>query len=71
MSTLRSLPDLRTREAIHGYLHGLALQLGKDLVDPGVAHELDQKDKLAGFREKFHVPKISELLEEDERAKGQ
>lgn len=65
-----SLPDLRTSEAIHGFLNGLAMQLGTDLADPWVAHELDKRDRLAGMRSRFHVPRISEILEEEEREKG-
>ena len=71
IANMNTLPDLRTRDAVHSYLHRLVLQLGTDLADPWVAHELDHKDKLVGFREKFHVPKISEVLEVDKWAKGQ
>ena len=67
---MNSLPDLRTRESIHGYLRGLAMERGVDISDPWVAQELDRRDKLAGFRSKFNVPLISELLDEDERAQG-
>ena len=66
-----TLPDLRTREAIRGFLRGLATQLGASLGDARVARELDSRDQLAGLRDKFHVPLISELLEkEEERAPG-
>ena len=66
-----ALPDLRTRDAIHGFLNGLAMQLGTDLSDPWVAHELDKRDKLADMRSKFLVPKISDLLDDEEKATGQ
>lgn len=65
-----SLPDLRTRETVRGFLHELAAQLGGSLADERTAQELDRRDQLAGMRDKFHVPLISELLEEEERAPG-
>ncbi len=70
MDSDTTLPDLRTSEAIRGFLHGLAMQLGTDLADPWVAHELDKRDRLAGMRARFHVPKIADILDEGERAKG-
>lgn len=64
------LPDLRTREEIQSYLHGVADEVGVALNSPAVAQELDRRDQLAGFRAKFAVPTIGELLEEHERATG-
>ena len=34
------------------------------------AEELDRRDELADFRDLFHIPIISELLDEDEIAGG-
>lgn len=70
MDPAPSLPDLRTREAIRGFLHELAGRLDGRLADERTARELDRRDQLAGMRDKFHVPLISELLEEEERAPG-
>ena len=64
------LPDLRTQEAIRGFLRGLATQLGASLGDARVARELDSRDQLAGLRDKFHVLLISELEKEEARAPG-
>ena len=44
------------------------MQLGTSLGDVRMAQELDSRDQLAGLRDKFHVPLISELLEEEEKA---
>ena len=65
------LPDLRTREEIQSYLHGVAKEVGMAINSPEVALELDRKDQLAGFRGKFEVPTIGQLLEEHERAAGE
>lgn len=70
MGSKKILPDLRTKEAIHGYIHQLALERGVGVADPWMAQELDRRDKLAGFRSKFHIPTISEFLDEKERAPG-
>ena len=67
---MSTLPDLRTRDAIQSYLRGLAAELGVSLGDPRLAAELDKRDKLAEFRSKFHVPIISDFLEEGDRAEG-
>ena len=67
---MSTLPDLRTRDAIQSYLRGLAAELGVSLGDPRLAAELDKRDKLAEFRSKFHVPTISDFLEEGDRAEG-
>ena len=67
---MSTLPDLRTRDAIQSYLRGLAAELGVSLGDPRLAAELDKRDKLAEFRSKFHVPVISDFLEEGDRAEG-
>ena len=67
---MSTLPDLRTREAIQSYLRELAAELGVSLGDPRLAAELDKRDKLAEIRSKFHIPIISDFLEEEERAEG-
>ena len=67
---MSTLPDLRTREAIQSYLRELAAELGVSLGDPRLAAELDKRDKLAEIRSKFHIPIISDFLEEEEKAEG-
>ena len=64
------LPNLKTRESLRGYLNGLALEIGVPLTKRHFAEELDRRDELAHFRDLFHVPIISELLDEDEIAGG-
>ena len=64
------LPNLQTRESIQDYLLGLAKEMGVSLDDVQFAAELDKRDKLAGFRNKFHIPTIGGVCEEDKRAKG-
>ena len=67
---VRSLPDLRTRAAVQGYLRGLAQQLGVKEDDDAMAAELDQRDCLAHLRDNFNVPRVGRLLDEEERAPG-
>lgn len=62
----RDLPDLRTRDAIHGYIHGIAEQLGVKVDDDAVAAELDGRDALARFRNSFHVPSVDQILEREQ-----
>lgn len=62
----RDLPDLRTRDAIHGYIHGIAEQLGVKEDDDAVAAELDRRDALARFRNSFHVPSVDQILEREQ-----
>ena len=57
------LPNLQTREEVQGYLRGLSAELGLPITDPKFAAALDSRDQLAGFRSKFYIPKIGELLE--------
>ena len=57
------LPNLKTREEVQGYLKGLSAELGLPITDPKFAAALDSRDQLAGFRSKFYIPKIGELLE--------
>ena len=64
------LPDLRTREEIHGYLKDLSSQLGLSLSDPHFAVALDSRDQLKKLREEFNIPKIGELLEGRAKADG-
>ena len=64
------LPDLRSRGEIQSYLKTVEKEVGGALSSPHVAAELDKRDQLAGFREKFEVPKIGKLLDENERDKG-
>ncbi|XP_019851114.1 PREDICTED: uncharacterized protein LOC100642011 [Amphimedon queenslandica] len=64
------LPDLRTREEIHGYLKDLSSQLGLSLSDPQFAVALDSRDQLKKLREEFNIPKIGELLEGRAKADG-
>ena len=64
------LPDLRTRQAVQGYLRGVATEIGVVLSDKGLALELDRRDQLAPFRSKFNIPLLSTLLEEDAREDG-
>jgi hypothetical protein len=61
------LPDLRTREDIQTYLSRVAKEVGVALDSPEVAEVLDRRDQLAGFRGKFELPTIGQLLEEHER----
>lgn len=44
------------------------MQLGVDITDSRLVEELDRRDQLAHLRSKFHVPLISELLDEEEQA---
>lgn len=67
---MSALPDIRTREAIQGYLRGISMEMGMSLSDPRLAAELDKRDKLAEFRDKFHVPIISDYMEGEEIAEG-
>ena len=67
---MSALPDLRTREAIQGYLRGISMEMGVSLSDPRLAAELDKRDKLAEFRDKFHIPIISDYMEGEEIAEG-
>ena len=57
------LPNLKTREEVQGYLKGLSAELGLPITDPKFAAALDSRDQLAGFRSKFYITKIGELLE--------
>ena len=66
----RSIPDLRTKDAIRGYFHGLAQQLGVKWDDEKLARELDLRDELAHLRTSFHVPTIGDLLDEEQRDPG-
>ena len=67
---MAELPDLQTRDEVQGYLRGLSAELGLPITDPKFATALDSRDQLAGFRNKFHIPKIGELLEGRTIAKG-
>jgi hypothetical protein len=55
------LPSLSTREDVQAYLTGLAGELGMALDDEQLAVELDSRDKLARFRNQFHVPTVGQL----------
>lgn len=59
-----------TREEVQSYLLSLEGDLSVPLEDPAVAAELDRRDKLASFRERFEVPSIGELLDEGDRDPG-
>lgn len=61
------LPDLRTRGEIQSYLSRVAGEVAEALESSKVAEELDRRDQLAGFRAKFEVPTIGQLLDEHER----
>lgn len=67
----RRLPDLRTRDAIQGYLRGVAQLLGVKEDDDAVAAELDQRDCLAHLRNSFHIPSLGQLLNEAEKDPGE
>ena len=69
-NSLEAIPDLRTRDAIRGYLRGLAQQLGVKEEDEWLARELDRRDQLAHLRTSFHIPTIGDLLDEKERDAG-
>lgn len=60
------LPELKSREDVQAYLRSVAEEVGVALESSEVAAELDRRDQLAGFRDKFHVPTIAQLLEQDE-----
>ena len=64
------LPSLQTRDEVQGYLRGLSAELRLPITDPKFAAALDSRDQLAGFRSKFYVPKIGELLEGRKMAEG-
>ena len=70
MASTTELPDLQTRDEVQRYLRGLSAELGLPITDPKFAAALDSRDQLAGFRNKFHIPKIGELLEGRTIAKG-
>ena len=65
-----SLPLLKTRDSLHGYLHGIAMEIGVPITDRQFAEELDRRDELAGFRDRFYIPFISDLLDQEEIAEG-
>lgn len=67
----RVLPNLRTREAIQGYLRGLAQQLGVKEADEWLARELDSRDQLSHLRGSFNMPTIGDMLDEEERESGE
>jgi len=67
----RVLPNLRTREAIQGYLRGLAQQLGVKQADEWLARELDGRDQLSHLRSSFNYPTIGDMLDEEERDSGE
>ena len=67
----RVLPSLRTREAIQGYLRGLAQQLGVKQADEWLARELDGRDQLSHLRGSFNYPTIGDMLDEEERDSGE
>ena len=58
---LPKLPSLSTREDVQAYLTGLASELGMKLDDEQLAVELDSRDRLAQFRNQFHVPTVRQL----------
>lgn len=60
------LPDLRTRDAIHGYIRGVAEQVGVKEDDDLVAAELDRRDALSPFRKSFRVPSVDQILEREQ-----
>ena len=60
------LPELRSRGEVQGYLKSVAEEVGMALESSEVAAELDRRDQLAAFRDKFHIPTIGQLLERDE-----
>lgn len=62
----RTLPDLRTRDAIRSYIRGVAEQLGVKEDDDALAVELDGRDALARFRNCFHVPSVDQILEREQ-----
>ena len=64
------LPDLQTRKEVQGYLRGLSAELGLPITDPEFAAALDSRDQLGGFRNKFYIPKIGQLLDERSIAEG-
>ena len=64
-------------EIVSEYFSCLLLQVIKNIStrtkknsDPRLAAELDKRDKLAEFRDKFHVPIISDYMEGEETAEG-
>ena len=59
-----------TRNQVQEYLLALVRELNVSLEDPAVAAELDRRDELKRFREKFAVPTVGELLEEGDRDAG-
>ena len=59
-----------TRDQVQDYLLTLVEELGVNLEDPAMATELDRRDELKSFRERFEVPAIGELLEESHRDPG-
>lgn len=67
----RTLPDLGTREAIQGYLRGLAQQLEVREADERLARELDSRDQLSYLRGSFNMPTIADMLNEEERDSGE
>ena len=64
------LPDLKSKKEVQEYLRTVSREVGAEITDPKYAQELDSRDQLSGFREKFRVPKIGELLEGSEKADG-
>lgn len=58
-------PDLRTRDALHSYLRGVAETLGVEEDDDAVAAELDLRDSLSHMRSSFHIPRSGALGEMD------
>ena len=62
-----SLPDLRTRDAVLGYLRGIAKLLKVEEDNDAVAKELDKRDSLSHLRNCFLLPRVGKLLNEAEK----
>ena len=65
------LPELKTRDEIQRYIVGVAEEMGVTIASDQLATELDRRDGLADYRDKFEIPTIGQLLDEDERAKDE
>ena len=61
------LPDLRTRDAVLGYLREVAQLLGVEEDNDAVAKELDKRDSLSHLRNCFLLPSVGKLLNEAEK----
>ena len=70
MALKLALPNLKTKDSLRGYLHGVGMEIGAQPNERQFAEELDRRDDLACYGQYFHVPRIKELLEPEEVARG-